>query len=352
MSGTSLDGIDAALIKTDGHEFIQPCGFITTPYSKELQDKLRACLGKKQDADGEIAETADLLTRTHADAAKGLLSETGYKASEIDLIGFHGHTIHHDPDNHFTWQIGNGALLAQLTGIDVVNDLRSADVKAGGQGAPLLPLYHKARLATAGKPFPAAIVNIGGVGNITYVSENDILAFDTGPGNALIDDWIRTHTDQTYDHNGDIARKGQVNEALLKDWLSVPYFKRPPPKSLDRADWHTAGLDGLSVEDGAATLAAFTVSSIAAAETHLPGKPHSYYITGGGRHNSYIMDGLRAALHGHIAPVEELGWNGDSVEAEGFAYFAVRSRLGLLITFPGTTGCPAPMSGGEYHPAA
>lgn len=348
MSGTSLDGIDAALIRTDGHSFVEYIDSVTIPYDDELRDKLRACLGAKDDPDGRIRLTEIEMTRAHAAAVDWLLSKTGMHPNDIDVIGFHGQTLYHDPDNGFTWQIGSGSMLAQLTGIDVVNDLRAADVKAGGQGAPFLPLYHKALADNLEKPI--AILNIGGVSNVTYLGPNgEVIAFDTGPGNALLDDWVKKHLNRPYDENGMLARQGTVDEEIVKKFLDHPYFSLKAPKSLDRDQWDTESYQHLGPADGAATLSQMTIESIAKALDHLPAKPKAWYVTGGGRHNPVIMDGLRAIFNVKVAPVEDLGWNGDSLEAEGFAYLAVRSLLKLPLSVPTTTGVKQPTTGGVYY---
>ena len=349
MSGTSLDGIDAALIRTDGESHIETVDFITIPYEDSLRDAIRACLGKKEDSNGAIGRTEIDLTRAHAAAVDWLLSRAGLHPQDIDLIGFHGQTIAHDPANKFTWQIGNGAMLARLTKINVVNDFRSADVAAGGQGAPLIPLYHAALAAALDKP--VAILNIGGVANVTYIgASGNILAFDTGPGNALINDWVKKHLNREYDDNGMLARQGNVDDALLKQWLSHPFFAQQPPKSLDRNDFNFSL--SLSPADGAATLAAFTVAAVGKSLDHLPQAPKAWYVTGGGRHNGVLMDNLRAALVVPVEPVEKLNWNGDALEAEGFAWLAVRSLRGLPLSVPSTTGVPAPQTGGRFYVAS
>lgn len=351
MSGTSLDGIDAALIKTDGYDIIEPIGFITTPYSKELQDKLRDCLGKKDDSDGFIAKTEADMTRAHVKAVTDLLLKYNLTAADIDAIGFHGHTIYHDPDNRFTWQIGDGDLLAQESQIDVISDLRKNDVINGGQGAPLMPLYQAARLRNAKIDTPVAILNIGGVSNITWIGgDGTLIAFDTGPGNALINDWVKEQTGAEFDENGFYAAQGQIEEQLLSIWLDHPYFDKMPPKSLDRDEWITEGLDTLSMEDGAASLTAFTVRAIHKSFDYLPSAPKHLYVTGGGRKNLHMMNELAERLGIDVSTVEDLQWSGDSLEAEGFAYFAVRSLLNEPITFPSTTGCPKPLNGGQHHP--
>ncbi|MGQ0526889.1 MAG: anhydro-N-acetylmuramic acid kinase [Alphaproteobacteria bacterium] len=349
MSGTSLDGIDAALIRTDGHDFVETGEFVSVPYKDELRAALRCCLGKKSDESGKLVHIENEMTAAHADAVKMLLKRAKLKPGNIDVIGFHGQTIFHDPDNRFTWQIGDGEILAALTGIDVVNNFRAADVQAGGQGAPIMPLYHSARASELKKPL--AILNIGGVANVTYIGANEILAFDTGPGNALLNDWVKSHTGHDYDENGALAAQGRVDEVLVTAWLAHPYFAKKPPKSLDRDAWDLSKLQGERAEDGAATLSAFTVLTVKHALAHLPASPQSWYVTGGGRHNGVLMKGLQQALQAPVHPVEKLGWNGDALEAEGFAWLAVRSSLGEPLSLPSTTGVLKPMTGGTLHSA-
>ena len=347
MSGTSMDGIDAALVRTDGHGWVEPLGFIFTPYRRTFRDRLRAVLGGVGDVDGVEQELTDL----HAEAVRSLLRVQEVDAASVDLIGFHGHTILHAPDRRHTWQIGDGARLAAATGIDVVHDFRSADVQAGGQGAPLVPLYHQALAGDIERPL--AILNIGGVANITWLGEGplDVLAFDTGPGNALIDDLILSRTGEPYDDGGRIADAGRVDGDLLARLLNHPYFAAPPPKSLDRDAWAKAALTNLSTEDAAATLTAFTAETIIRALDHVPARPTRWLICGGGRRNETLMWMLADRLDGvPVAPVDGQGWNGDALEAEAFAYLGVRSRLGLPLSLPGTTGVPQPLTGGRFHP--
>lgn len=347
MSGTSLDGIDAAMIRTDGENHVERVGFYTVPYEPAMRESLRACFGLKADVDGRVAMAERQMTLAHADAVKALRAA---HPGAVDLIGFHGQTIDHDPSQRWTWQIGDGALLAKETGVDVIADFRSADVKAGGQGAPFLPLYHRALAhdLVQKRGGPVAILNLGGVGNVTYIGENDVLlAFDTGPGSALINDWVKMHAGLEYDPNGKLAATGTVRDDLLKSYLSAPFFDLPVPKSLDRNAWNLSLLDSLSLEDGAATLTAFTVQSVARALDHLPTPPVSWFVTGGGRHNLTIMAGLQRALGVPVGRVDDMGWDGDAMEAEGFAYLAMRSALGLPLSLPGTTNVPKPMTGGR-----
>lgn len=353
MSGTSLDGVDAALVRTDGVTGAECLSFFFQPYDDSLREKLRSCLGLRTDPDGRVREVERLLTLAHAQAVRTLVEKSPLSCEAIRVVGFHGHTLFHDPDNGFTWQIGDGALLAEETGIPVVNDFRSADVSAGGQGAPLLPLYHRIRLSSvSGLKFPVVVLNIGGVSNITWIGprEEEIAAFDTGPGNALIDDFIRLRTEKAFDEGGRIAQSGHVHQDLLDRWLSHSYFKRTPPKSLDRDAWDVSEVDSLSLEDGAATLTAFTIHAIARSlGTLVPAPPLRILVSGGGRKNGAIMTGLAEALNVPVGPVEEIGWNGDSLEAEGFACFALRKMKGLPISFPQTTGVKTPVKGGCLH---
>lgn len=350
MSGTSLDGIDAALIRTDGLDFVEQVAFLSVPYEPSVRDALRACLGLSADPDGRVALAETLMTDAHAGVVKNLLALSHVRADQVDLIGFHGQTIFHDPANRFTWQIGDGAALAKDTGIAVINDFRTNDVKAGGQGAPLVPIYHAA--LSQELPKPLAILNIGGVSNVTVIqNDGSVLAFDTGPGNALINDWVRQHTGAEYDVDGVQALKGHVDGAALSRLLQNPFFAEKPPKSLDRNAWNIAFLNGLSLEDGAATLTAFTAQSIEQALAHLPEQPKAWYVTGGGRLNPAIMDNLRAVLKAPVAAVEDIGWDGDALEAQAFAYLAVRSKLGLPFSYPTTTAVPRPMTGGRYWPS-
>ncbi|MCB1556365.1 MAG: anhydro-N-acetylmuramic acid kinase [Alphaproteobacteria bacterium] len=344
MSGTSLDGIDAALLRTDGESHAEPLDFLSTPYEEGLREDLRRCLGHAG-FDDFVRDVERRMTLAHAAVVRDLLARA---ETPPTLIGFHGQTIFHDPANGRTLQIGDGALLARETGIPVVNDFRRADMEAGGEGAPFLPLYHAARAETLEKP--VAILNIGGVANVTYLGpEGCILAFDTGPGNALIDDCVKKQTGAHYDRDGALAAAGTPDEKRLQVWLAHPYFDRTPPKSLDRNAWLPfSSSDG--VEEGVSTLTAFTVRAIAKARDHFPSPPLAWYVTGGGRHNKTMMRWLSETLDTKVRPVEDLGWNGDALEAEGFAYLAARSRAGLPLSLPTTTGVKTPTTGGVFHP--
>ncbi|MDA1100481.1 MAG: anhydro-N-acetylmuramic acid kinase [Proteobacteria bacterium] len=344
MSGTSMDGIDAAILYSDGRSRVEQGPSLAMPYDDGMKARLRAILGGQ----GEVAAVADMLTRAHATVVNRLLMINNITIDKINVIGFHGHTIIHQPEVRRTWQIGDGALLAALTGIAVVDDFRTADVAAGGQGAPLASLYHGALAAAL--PKPLAILNIGGVANVTWIGPDDqMLAFDTGPGNAPIDDWVRQCGRGEMDRDGQLAAAGKVDHDVLAALLANAYFDLVPPKSLDRDDFALPSAPGWSVEDGAATLTAFTAQAVARAGRHLPEAPRQWLVCGGGRHNAALMTVLAEVLDGPVAPVEMVGWRGDFLEAEAFAYLAIRHLDGLPLSLPGTTGVPHPMAGGRLN---
>jgi anhydro-N-acetylmuramic acid kinase len=345
MSGTSCDGVDAALIETDGEAAIVCGPWLTRPYAPDFQARLRATLGGPKGGQAGVEGVARELTEIHAEAVQSLLTAHHVAPSSVAVIGFHGQTILHEPHRRRTWQIGDGALLARLTGIDVVNDFRSRDVAEGGQGAPLVPLYHAA--LAAGLPRPLAVLNVGGVANVTWIGrEGTLIAFDTGPGNALIDDWMLHHTGKAVDADGAAAAAGRIDEAALSALFMHAYFNRLPPKSLDRNAFPIDPVRTLPVADGAATLAAFTAAAIARAREHFPEEPQLWVICGGGRRNRTLMAMIAARVESAVVPAEAVGFDGDAMEAEAWAYLAVRSLKGLPISFPGTTGVPAPMTGG------
>jgi len=346
MSGTSRDGIDAALIESDGAGRLTPGPFLSVPYDPAFRARLAAAVR----GDGDLAAVERELTDRHAEAVQGLLATAGIAPAAVRVIGFHGHTLFHDPARRRTRQIGDGARLAALTGIDVVYDFRAADVAAGGHGAPLAPLYHAVR--TRGLDKPLAVLNLGGVGNVTWLDAGGrIVAFDTGPGNALLDDLAALRTGAPCDLDGRLAAAGRVDRACLEALLAHPFFAAPPPKSLDRDAFGPGQAAALETADAAATLTAFTVRSVARALAHLPARPARWLVAGGGRHNPVLMAGLAEALGVPVAPVEAVGWNGDAIEAEAFAYLALRSLAGLPLSLPETTGVPAPTSGGVLAPA-
>jgi len=348
MSGTSLDGIDCALIRTDGERVLDLGPHQTRPYEPGFRERLRALLGHDPAGIDNADEIIRELTLQHADAARMLMIAGEVSPAEVDLIGFHGQTVFHNPAAGVTIQIGDGDLLAAETGVPVVDDFRSADVRAGGEGAPFASLYHAALAQELEKPL--AVLNLGGVGNVTWVGEDgSLLAFDTGPASALLDDWTARTIGKPMDENGRLARGGQADALILAELLMNPYFRREPPKSLDRDELATDLIEGLSPADGAATLAGFTIGSVARAREHFPAPVTRWLVTGGGRYNGYLMEGLAAELEVPVDPVEAVGWQGDALEAQAFAFLAARSVEGMPLSLPGTTGVPAPQTGGVLH---
>lgn len=343
MSGTSLDGVDAAYLETDGERIFGFGPVATLFYDDDFRRALRELLDaapRLAPDDPRVASIATILADRHAEAV-ALLGRSA------DLIGFHGQTILHDPAHRRTWQIGDAARLAHKTLLPVAYDFRSADVAAGGEGAPLAPLFHAALAADL--PKPLLVANIGGVANMTYLgADGVILACDTGPGNGPLDDWVRCHTGAAFDQDGALARAGMVDQAHLLALMDDPYFRRAAPKSLDRLHFSARiaqVMEGASAADGAATLAAFTARAIAAAPMPVP--PVRVLVCGGGRHNPAIMAGLLAAFPVAVQPVEAVGWNGDALEAQCFGFLAARVKRGLPLSLPGTTGVAVPMPGGR-----
>lgn len=352
MSGTSADGIDAALIQTDGIH-INAYGITHyEPYSDQLKLLIHQAYGRPPGP--ETVQLERIITEHHADVVFTLLQKAELRPSDIDLIGFHGQTLFHRPplrkgEQGETYAIGDGTLLASLTGIPVVDQFRLNDMVYGGQGAPLVPIFHQA--LGHNLPKPLAVLNVGGVANVTYIGvhEIDLVGFDTGPGNGLIDDWVRKNTDLPWDQDGRIASQGSVHEDLVVKWLSHPYFSRKPPKALDRQTFQSCLEDvkSLSFQDGVATLTAFTVASLEKALSHLPQTPVQWLVTGGGAHNITLLKMMENRLQAPIGKAIDQGWNGDALEAQAFGYLAVRSLRNLPLTFPQTTGVPYPLCGGR-----
>jgi anhydro-N-acetylmuramic acid kinase len=352
MSGTSLDGIDVALIATDGEDVVERRAFASVPYDEAFRDRLRralveaAGLEERTARPGMLADVERELTDRHAYAIRGFLKEIGLDPGDVDLAAFHGQTVLHAPERRLTVQIGDGPRLARALGLRVVYDLRAADAAAGGQGAPLAPVYHRALVRGIGGE-AMAVLNIGGVANVTFIgADGELLAFDTGPGNALLDDWMLRTTGTAIDRGGACAASGRVDDAALATLMDHAYFSAPPPKSLDRNAFDVSALAGLLPADGAATLVAFTAEAVARAAVLAPEPPRRWMVTGGGRHNRAMMAALAARLGGTVGTAEMAGFDGDAVEAEAWAYLGVRCLQGLAITFPGTTGVGEALTGG------
>ena len=346
MSGTSLDGVDAAVIETDGTDVLSFGATTFRPYAPEERAVLRAALGQW---DGPaVAAAAELVETAHAEALIGF--------DAVDLVGFHGQTLAHEPEGRGTLQAGSGAILAEVLGRTVVWDFRTADVRLGGQGAPLAPFYHWALARHIGAAGPVAFLNLGGVGNLTWVgagfdrpeAEGALLAFDTGPANAPLDDLMQSRRGEARDAGGALAATGSVDEAVVTRFLEHGYFWRMPPKSLDRDAWGAlaAAVAPLGDADAAATLTACAAAAVMRGMEHCPAPPERLLVTGGGRHNATLMAMLAAAVDCPVAPVEEAGLDGDMLEAQAFAYLAARVAMGLPTSCPGTTGVRAAVGGG------
>lgn len=353
MTGTALDGyVDAALIRTDGERIVELGPYILHPYASSLRARLAAAIERARAWEFEGPEPAWDVERDYtlacAEAVKTLLADAGLTPGEVRVVGFHGLTLLHRPRIGRTRQIGDGALLAAETGIDVAFDFRTADVVAGGQGAPLAPIYHAALLSYAREPSTSAALNLGGVANVTAIGPDGALAaFDCGPANGPLNEWMEAHTGAAFDRNGATALAGRAHEGLLRELLAHPFFDAPYPKSLDRYDFPAALVRGLSLEDGAATLSAFVGAAIGRGLDLLPRRPQRLIVCGGGRKNPALMREIAARAGAAPVNADVLGWRGDAIEAEAFAFMAVRTLRGLPISFPGTTGAPTPMAGGR-----
>lgn len=353
MSGTSLDGVDIALIETDGEHVSSrgPSGY--RPYSAAERDLLRAALADAAtltDRDarpGALAEAERTVTDVHAEAVEAFIAQHGIVRETIDVVGFHGQTVLHRPLQRLTVQIGDATALARAIRIAVVHDFRAADVAAGGQGAPFVPVYHRALARALDREGPIVVVNIGGVSNITYVDGDTLIACDTGPGNALLDDFVSRVTEQAFDDSGNLAVQGTPDAAWLASALAHPFFRAHPPKSLDRNEFNSLRLPEITPADGAATLTAFTAAAIAAIAPLLPSPPREWIVTGGGARNFTMMRMLGEKLApANVQTADEIGWSGDAMEAQAFAFLAVRGLKGLPLSYPATTGVPVPMTGG------
>ncbi len=360
MSGTSLDGVDAALLRTDGVEIAEFGPAAYRAYSEAERGALKAALARAAATAPAAAKALRWAAEARIVADAHLGATASLDASRAAIVGFHGQTVLHRPEVGVTVQIGDAARLADGLGKPVVHDFRSADVAAGGQGAPFAPFYHYALARRAGLSAPCAILNLGGVGNVTFIDPSApapeapgaLLAFDTGPANAPIDDFVAARAGKSFDADGALAAAGTPDEALIARWIAAtPYLRAPAPKSLDRDDFAFVArdLDAKSLEDGAATLAGFSAACVAEAARLAPARPTRWLVTGGGRRNRALMRRLAERLGAPVEPVETLGADGDALEAQAFAFLAVRSLRGLPLSAPGTTGCPAPLTGGALQ---
>lgn len=348
MSGTSMDGIDVALIETDGSSVRKFGAFASYPYETGLRTALQDVIGHQPAPGPELDKLIEDITDAHAEAVEDFVQRAGVDMSSVDVVGFHGQTVFHDPKNGVTCQLGDGKRLAVRLGLPVVNDFRSADVAAGGEGAPFAPLFHAALARSLEAPL--CVLNLGGVGNLSWISpDGAVIAFDTGPASAMIDDWVNAHTGAAMDTDGALARQGKIDQHVLNQLLADPYFDLSFPKSLDRDHFDDSLIKDLSLEDGAATLVAFTAMSVKRGSNLLPAPPLRWLVSGGGRQNPSIMGSLRKLLGNTVEPVESVGWNGDAIEAQAFAFLAVRTEKGLPLSLPTTTGVPTPQRGGVLN---
>jgi len=364
MSGTSMDGIDIAMLRTDGEETIEFGPHLFVPYDAAFRKRLEQGLEtakaivKREDRPDDLVQLERDITVLHAEAVdillRSLLASQQREWGSPELIGFHGQTVLHRPNVGVTVQLGVGPLLAELTGVQVAYDLRANDMVHGGQGAPLVPAYHAALARSkpalfAGR-FPVVFVNIGGISNITFVPESgDPVAFDSGPGNALIDQWVQREGGVPFDADGAIASEGAVLRGIVERYLGKSFFRRPGPKSLDRLDFTLDEAEGLELADGARTLATVSAEAILKSAEHLPEPPKLWILCGGGRKNPHIVNDLREGAEkqgGTVTLMEDAGWNGDFTEAEAWAYLAVRAKKELPLTFSTTTGCREAVTGG------
>lgn len=388
MTGTVLDGnIDVALLKTDGEQIESFGRYTLAPYTTKTVELLREAVDQanRWQFDGTepdiFAEASRQLTIEQSNAVKRLVEEADLSLDDIGVVGFHGQTVLHRPPQGGsigqTRQLGDGALMSQRLNVPVVDDFRSADMQLGGQGAPLSAIYHKALLSRLAVPgnrgnpgSPSdhgnpgkfgspgmtgtsgsmAVLNLGGVANLTWWDGHDrLIAFDTGPANAPINDFVREVAGLDYDKDGALAAAGVVDEKRLAELLNHPYFNEPFPKSLDRFGFSWQMAEGLSLQDGAALLTAFCAVAVSKALAQLPHSPKQLIVCGGGRHNASLMKALEQRTGVQVSTAEHAGWRGDAVEAECFAYLAVRTLQGLPNSFPGTTGAASPVCGGVIH---
>ncbi|MCB2113046.1 MAG: anhydro-N-acetylmuramic acid kinase [Parvularculaceae bacterium] len=362
-SGASLSGVEAALLKTDGEQGVEIVAHHIHPYDRDMKillNRAAKAAGEGRDGAADIGKAAGELTNAHVVAVEELLGEAGLKRTMIDVIGFHGHTILHRPRRSpdavgRTWQIGDGRVLAEETKIDVVSDFRTADVEEGGEGDPVSSTYLAARIAALEPDGAVGVIDLGAIAKILFVPLGggplDLLAFDSGPGLSLVDEWVGLKTGASGDADGALARSGKVHSDILRLMLLNPYIRRKPPKKFDRSDIRIDPALDLSAADGAATLTAFTAAAIRSSLAHLPCEPHDWIVTGRGRRNPAMMDAIRAALGGELHEADSLGWRADMLDAESAAFLAVRCLRKLPLTYPGTTRAPRPVRGGVYHRA-
>lgn len=350
ISGTSMDAIDVALVTSDGRDEVA-CGAAGAyPYRETTRRELQAVIADAERASAApLAELEAAVTADHLAAIRSFAAEKHVDLAAVDLVGLHGQTVYHRPERRFTRQLMTGQTVADALGIPAIDRFRHADVEAGGEGAPFAPLYHRALVQ--GLEQPVMVLNLGGVANVTWIDGDDVIAFDTGPASAILDDFVQRRLGRAFDEDGALAASGHVHDDLVAEFMANPFFARRPPKSLDRNDFHRRAqvVEALSDADGAATLAAFTVESLVAALAHVPRAPRRWLVGGGGRLNLHLMRRLSLRLGAPVEPIEAAGWDGDALEAQLFGYLAIRSLKGLPLSLPSTTGVPQPLTGGRLN---
>ena len=357
MSGTSADGIDVAVLTTDGKTKINlgPSGYY--PFSNSFRSKIKSIFKKKVNIEKikkqkRIVDIENEFTYLNFVAINKFLKKNKINKKEIDVVGFHGQTISHNPMNGYSWQIGNSQKLVNLLNVKVVSNFRDNDIKNGGQGAPLTPIFHYYLTKKIKKKI--CFINLGGISNVTYFNHrsknslNDILAFDAGPCCSLMDDWVSKNSNKKFDDLGILARSGNVKKEIIQNFLKKPYFSKLPPKSLDRSFFSLSLLKKLKIRDGSATINYLVADTLLKAFGYFPNYPDLCILSGGGRHNKFLVELINKKIKkSKILLAENYNWNGDSIEAHAFAYLSVRKLLNLPITYPKITGVKKPLSGGQ-----
>ena len=356
MSGTSCDGIDASIIESDGENDLNLIGNYFFPYEEESRFKIRKLkekIDKVVDLEinkGEINDLEKKITSLHSKAINLLLEKLDINKSEIDLVGLHGHTIFHSFQSKKTKQLSDGKALSAMTGLNVIYDFRENDLRNGGQGAPLVPIFHKLLQKKLELKLPVVFVNIGGISNITYLDKNDeMISFDSGPGNFLIDKLLQLKSNDKiqFDKNGDLAFKGRIDKSILDNYLSDPYYKTLPPKSLDVNDFNLSPVREISLQNSITTLSELTSVTIVNSLNFFLHRPQKIILCGGGRKNRYIYEQIAKKSNISTTSIDHYKLNGDFIESQAFAYLAIRSFLKKPISFPKTTGVSKPMTGGK-----
>lgn len=360
MSGTSMDGIDVAMLRTDGKNRVERCRAMSIAYEPAFRRRLAAALqtasriAARNERPGDLASLEAEITERHAEAVRAFLARENMDPGAILVVGFHGQTVLHRPADGLTVQLGDGQRLADAIAIPVIFDMRANDIAQGGQGAPLVPAYHAALARSLPGKFanmlPVMFVNIGGISNVTWIGRaGPPVAFDCGPGNTLIDQWVEAEGGIPFDQGGRIGSEGAVMRTVIEAYLANPFFELRGPKSLDRNDFTLEYVEGAELADGARTLAAVTAEAIYRAADNVPARPVLWIVSGGGRKNINIVNDLKRLAESDSATVllaEDVALSGDFMEAEAWAYLAVRALEGQPLTYPSTTGCRNPVTGG------